>query len=112
MEALQTERHPRVKQNVVEYDFSQTKEYDIYAAAKEYKELQRQVEKLKAEMEETKQVIIENMAGRETVIAREYKISYKSFPRTSLDTDALKSVHPDIYKLFSKTSTTTRFTVD
>jgi predicted phage-related endonuclease len=105
------ERHPRAK-NVVEYDFAQTRDYDIYAAAKEYKALQRQIESLKEQMEEAKKVIIEDMAGRETVIAQEYKISYKSFPRHDLDTKALQTIHPDIYKLFSKVSTSTRFTVD
>jgi len=110
MEALQSERHPRAK--IVEYDFAQTKEYDIYAAAKEYKALQRQIEELKSQLEETKKVITEGMNGQETVTAGVYKISNKSYTSRRLDTDTFKAVHPDIYKLFCKPSTSTRFTVD
>jgi predicted phage-related endonuclease len=74
--------------------------------------LQRQIESLKKQLEEAKKVIIEDMAGRETVIAQEYKISLKTIVSNRLDTDSLKTIHPDIYKLFCKPSTSTRFTVD
>jgi predicted phage-related endonuclease len=93
MEALQTERH-------------------LSAAACEYKGLQRQIESLKAQLDETKQVILDGMAGAEVVTAGVYKISNKTIVSNRLDMDTFKAVHPDIFKLFSKTSTSTRFTVD
>jgi predicted phage-related endonuclease len=104
------ERHRRAE-NVLEYNFQQARENDLEAAAKEYKALQRQIEELKSQLEETKKVITEGMNGQETVTAGVYKISNKSYTSRRLDTDTFKAVHPDIYTLFCKTSTSTRFEI-
>jgi predicted phage-related endonuclease len=105
MEALQTERHPRAL-----HIYDPAKELD--ALATEYKALQRQQETIKAQLDELKATMIQEMAGQEVVTAGVYKISNKTIVSTRLDMDTFKAVHPDIFKVFSKTSTSTRFTVD
>jgi len=111
MEALQSERHPRAK-NIVEYNFQQTKQADMTALATEYKALKRQEEAIKAQLDELKATMIGSMNGEEVFLTDLYKISYKTFTSNRLDTDTFKAVHPDIYTLFCKTSTSTRFTID
>jgi predicted phage-related endonuclease len=104
------ERHPRAK--IVEYDFAQVAKQNLAEFAIDYKSLKRQEEAIKAQIEEVKKVMIELMAGKETVVTDVYKISNKTITSNRLDTDSLKSIHPDIYKLFCKPSTSTRFTID
>jgi predicted phage-related endonuclease len=105
------ERHPRAK-NIVEYDFAQTMDYDIYAAAKEYKELQRKIETLKAQLEEAKKVIIEDMAGAEEVTAKEYTVRNQTIERIVFDSKKLQKEKPSVYDKYSKPSTSTRFAID
>jgi predicted phage-related endonuclease len=46
-----------------------------------------------------------------SVVAGEYKISNKQIDTPRLDQKALREVHPDICKLFTKISTSTRFEI-
>jgi len=109
MQAI-TERHPRASK-IVNYDFTQAANRNLADFASDYKSLKRQQESIKAQMDEIKAVMIELMAGQETVVAGEYKISNKQIDTPRLDQKALREVHPDICKLFTKISTSTRFEI-
>jgi predicted phage-related endonuclease len=84
---------------------------ELEALATEYKSLQRQQDSIKARLDELKAAMIDTMNGAEEAVAGVYKISNKAVTSVRLDTAAFKSVHPDIFKLFSKESTSTRFEV-
>ena len=79
--------------------------------ARELRELQALIEEAQAEAEAIKDAIKAAMGDSESVIAGEYKITYKTVTTARIDTTALKKAMPDIAAAFTKESTTRRFQV-
>lgn len=84
---------------------------DIDALAGEFKELKRQEESIKAQLDELKARMIEELDGRDEYTGELYKVSNKEVHSTRLNTKDLQTLHPDIYKLFSQETVSHRFTV-
>jgi predicted phage-related endonuclease len=101
-----TQEHHRVPRLRV-YDHAA----EMDALASEYKALQRQQESIKAQLDELKASIIQGMAGQDVYATHLYKISNKAVTSQRLDSKALQAVHPDIYAIFCKASTSTRFEI-
>lgn len=79
--------------------------------ARELRELQALIDEAQVEAEAIKDAIKAAMGDSESVIAREYKITYKSVTTARIDTTALKKAMPDVAQAFTKESTTRRFCV-
>ena len=79
--------------------------------ARELRELQALIDEAQAEAEAIKDAIKAAMGDSESVIAGEYKITYKSVTTARIDTTALKKAMPGVAQAFTKESTTRRFCV-
>lgn len=88
-------------------DYKQLIEQDC----REYRELLRMREEITAEIETLSDKIKAAMGDHETVIAGEYKISYKTVQSSRLDTTAIKARFPELVQQFMKTVTCKRFTI-
>lgn len=79
----------------------------------EYKDLQRMIEELAAEMEAVRDTIKAHMDAEqvETLTAGPYKVTYKKVTSSRLDTAALKKALPDVAERFTKVTTSRRFCV-
>lgn len=69
------------------------------------------LDRLTTEKKEIYQQIQEYMGDAEKASGQRYSVSWKSVLSNRLDSKALKSSHPDIYKQFVKQSSSRRFTV-
>ena len=78
---------------------------------KNYRELQRMLEAVQAEMDEIKDMIRAQMGENDVVVAGEYKISNKLVESSRLDSTALKKALPDVAARFIKTTTIRRFMI-
>lgn len=78
---------------------------------KNYRELQRMLEAVQAEMDEIKDMIRAQMGENDVIVAGEYKISNKLVESSRLDSTALKKVLPDVAARFIKTTTSRRFVI-
>ena len=83
----------------------------IEADCREYRELLRMREEITAEMEVLSDKIKAAMGDHETVIAGEYKVSYKTVQSSRLDTTAIKARFPELVQQFMKITTCKRFTI-
>ena len=89
-------------------DYKQLIEQDC----REYRELLRMREEITAEMEALSDKIKAAMGERETVVANEYKVTYKKTVQSSrLDTTAIKARFPELVQQFMKITTCKRFTI-
>lgn len=79
--------------------------------ARELRELQALIDEAQAEAEAIKDAIKVAMGDSESVIAGEYKITYKAVTTARIDTTALKKAMPDVAQAFTKESTIRRFQV-
>lgn len=86
-------------------------EQDIIRKVKLLREMQRIAEDAQAEAEALKDEIKAYMGSSEELRAGEYKISWKSVDRSSVDVKALSKAMPEIARAFTRTMTTRRFTV-
>ena len=75
------------------------------------REIDTLLERLTTEKKEIYQQIQEYMGAAEKASGQRYSVSWKSVLSNRLDSKALKSSHPDIYKQFVKQSSSRRFTV-
>ena len=78
---------------------------------REYRELLRMREEITAEMEALSDKIKAAMGDHETIVAGEYKVSYKTVQSSRLDTTAIKARFPELVQQFMKTVTCKRFTI-
>lgn len=78
---------------------------------KNYRELQRMLEDVQAEMDEIKDMIRAQMGDSDVIVAGEYKISNKLVESSRLDSAALKKALPDVAARFIKTITSRRFVI-
>ena len=88
-------------------DYKQLIEQDC----REYRELLRMREEITAEMEALSDKIKAAMGERETIVAGEYKVTYKTAQSSRLDTTAIKARFPELVQQFMKTVTCKRFTI-
>ena len=86
---------------------------ELEIKAREIRELKRLREELDAEISAAEDEIKAYMiaADVDTLTAGEYKISWKAVTSSRLDTAALKQSMPELVKLYTKTTTARRFTV-
>lgn len=87
--------------------------FELDASVKELRELQALIEEANAQIEAIKDKIKLKMVddGTEVLQGNGWKATWHTVTSTRLDSKALKAAHPDLVAQFSKTSSTTRFTL-
>lgn len=79
---------------------------------KELLELKRMREELDTEIVAAEDVIKSIMGDDETLLAGEFKVSWKSFTSNRLDSTALKKALPEIAAQFTRQTTVRRFSIN
>ena len=82
------------------------------AKVKELMELKRMKEELEAEIAATEDEIKAVMGREELLLAGSYKVSWKTFTSSRIDTTALKKALPDVAAAYTKQTTARRFSVN
>ena len=85
---------------------------NMEAKVKELMELKRMREELDAEIAAAEDEIKSVMGTEETLFAGAFKVSWKTFTSSRLDSTALKKSLPEIAERFMKQTTTRRFCVN
>ena len=78
---------------------------------KELMELKRMREELEAEICAAEEEIKNAMGNEEILFAGAFKVSWKSFVSTRMDTAALKKTLPEIAAQFTKQTVSRRFSI-
>lgn len=84
---------------------------EMEAKIREMRQLQALIAEAEAEIEAIKDQIKAEMGETETLLAGEYKVTWKAVTFTKLDTASLKKELPEIAEQFSVQTTTRRFNV-
>lgn len=84
---------------------------ELQAACREYRELARMQEDIKAELDAIKETITQAMGNAETLTAGEYKISYKLVTSSRPDSKALKAEAPELAARYTKQTQYMRLTI-
>ena len=86
---------------------------EIDIKVQELRELQAMVEEATAQIEAIKDAIKLKMVdeGTEVLQGNGWKATWHTVTSSRLDSKALKAAHPDLVAQFSKTTSTTRFTL-
>jgi len=84
---------------------------DIITKVRELMELRRMAEELQTEIDALQEAVKSFMGSEETMIAGAFKVSYKNVTSNRLDSAALKRDLPNVVALYTKQTTTRRFTV-
>jgi predicted phage-related endonuclease len=86
---------------------------EMTVTAREYREIQADIERLKAQSGALKQKMIAEMDARQCdeLAAGEYKIRYTVYESSRLDTARLKTDHTDLYNQYTKRAAAARFQV-
>ena len=79
---------------------------------KELMELKRMKEEIETEIAAAEDEIKGVMGDEETLLAGAFKVSWKTFTSTRLDSTALKKALPEIAAKFTKTTTARRFSIN
>ena len=79
---------------------------------KELLELKRMKEELEAEIAVAEDTIKAVMGEEETLLAGAFKVSWKNFTSSRLDSTALKKALPEIAAQFTKQTTVRRFSIN
>jgi len=79
---------------------------------KELMELKRMKEEIEAEIAAAEDEIKGVMGDEETLLAGAFKVSWKTFTSSRLDSTALKKALPEIAAQFTKTTTARRFSIN
>ena len=85
---------------------------NLESTIKELLELKRMREELDTEIETVEDSIKQIMGSEETLIAGAFKVSWKNFTSSRLDTAALRKALPDVAAQFTKQTTARRFSVN
>ena len=85
---------------------------NMEAKVKELMELNRMKEEIEAEIAAAEDEIKSVMGDEETLLAGAFKVSWKSFTSSRLDSTALKKALPEIAAQFTKTTTARRFSIN
>lgn len=79
---------------------------------KELMELKRMKEEIEVEIAAAEDEIKSVMGDEETLLAGAFKVSWKVFTSSRLDSTALKKALPEIAAQFTKTTTARRFSIN
>ena len=79
---------------------------------KELMELKRMKEELEAEIAAAEDAIKAVMGDEELLTAGAYKVSWKTFTSSRVDTTALKKALPEVAAAYTKTTTCRRFSIN
>ena len=82
------------------------------AKVKELMELKRMKEEIEAEIAAAEDAIKEVMSDEELLTAGAYKVSWKTFTSSRVDTTALKKALPEVAAQFTKQTMGLRFSVN
>ena len=82
------------------------------AQIKELLELKRMREELDTEIQAAEDTIKAVMGEEETLLAGAFKVSWKNFTSSRLDSTALKKALPEIAAQFTKQTTVRRFSIN
>ena len=85
---------------------------NMESKVKELMELKRMKEELEAEIAAAEDAIKAVMGDEELLLAGSYKVSWKTFTSSRLDSTALKKALPEVAAAYTKTTTTRRFSVN
>ena len=85
---------------------------NMEAKVKELMELKRMKEELEAEIAAAEDAIKAVMGDEELLLAGSYKVSWKTFTSSRLDSTALKKAMPEVAAQFTKQTTARRFSVN
>ena len=85
---------------------------NMEAKVKELMELKRMKEELEAEITAMEDEIKSVMGDEETLFAGAFKVSWKNFISSRVDTTALKKAMPEIAAQFTKQTTARRFSIN
>ena len=84
---------------------------EMEVKARELRQLQALIEEAQAEAEAIKDAIKAAMGDSESVQAGEYRITWKAFTSSRIDTSALRKALPDVAERFTKETVTRRFMI-
>ena len=84
---------------------------ELEVKARELRQLQALIEEAQTEAEAIKDAIKAAMGDSETIVAGEYRITWKPVTSTRLDASALRKALPDVAARFAKKTTVRRFCV-
>lgn len=85
---------------------------NMESKVKELMELRRMKEEIEAEITAAEDEIKGVMGDEETLLAGAFKVSWKTFTSSRLDSTALKKALPEIAAKFTKTTTARRFSIN
>ena len=85
---------------------------NMESKVKELMELKRMKEEIEAEIAAAEDEIKSVMGDEETLLAGTFKVSWKVFTSSRIDTTALKKALPDVAATYTKTTTARRFSVN
>ena len=85
---------------------------NMESIVKELLELKRMKEELEAEITAMEDEIKKVMGDEELLTAGAYKVSWKTFTSSRVDTTALKKELPDIAAHYTKKTTARRFSIN
>ena len=85
---------------------------NMEAKVHELMELKRMKEELEAEIAAAEDAIKAVMGEEELLLAGSYKVSWKTFTSSRLDTTALKKALPDVAAAYTKQTTARRFSIN
>ena len=84
---------------------------DLHESLARYDEISSSISKLKNEKDVIEHTIMSLMKENEIAYVKNRKITWKKSVRTSLDTKSLKEEEPEIYKKYSKISSSRMFKI-
>lgn len=84
---------------------------ELESKARELRQLQALIEEAQQEAKAIKDAIKAAMGDSETVVAGEYKITWRSVTTARIDTSALKKALPEVAAAFTRETTVRRFCV-
>ena len=82
------------------------------AKVRELMELERMKEEIEGEIAAAEDAIKAAMGSEEMLIAGAYKVSWKNFTSSRIDTAALKKALPDVAAAYTNQTTIRRFSVN
>ena len=85
---------------------------NMESKVRELMELKRMREEIDAEITAAEDEIKGVMGDEETLLAGAFKVSWKVFTSSRLDSTALKKALPEIAAQFTKTTTARRFSIN
>lgn len=84
---------------------------DLHESLSRYDEIASSISKLKSEKDVIEHTIMSLMKENEIAYVKNRKITWKKSVRTSLDTKSLKEEEPEIYKKYSKITSSRIFKI-